>query len=235
MFTSSILLFLLRIGSVSDEEEDIESDSPLMPVNEQPPATRKRPHNRPDAPSDNNANKRSRSGLVHPFEEGTNVYQDSSIVVTAQSVAHKRFTRFALNDHLYNLSITPSGHGKKPLILNISQALKGALKHVLNTLQTVYGKDLHHQVYVTIIENKILHGLNSGNYDINTPSDIIANRVMSMLYNYLKSFQTLRINPSFKMQVKVLSVPHMAYMESKLRKRKVRKSYRKHFYRSSRE
>ncbi len=96
-------------------------------------------------------------------------------------------------------------------------------------MKNVYGKDLHHQVYITIIEKKILHGLNSGNYDINTPSGIIANRVLSMLYNYLKSFQTLRINPSFKIQVKVLSVPHMSYMETKKRIKKL--PYKKNIYR----
>ncbi len=68
---------------------------------------------------------------------------------------------------------------------------------------------------------------------MNTPSLIIANRVLSMLYNYLKSFQTLRINPSFKIQVKVLSVPHMTYMESKKQRRKKR-PYQKQIYHSSR-
>ncbi len=107
--------------------------------------------------------------------------------------------------------------------------MKKALEAVLNSLKLVYGRDLHHQVYVTIIENKILHGLNSGNYDINTPSSIISNRVLSMLYNYLKSYQTLRINPSFKIQVKVLSVPHMTYLETVENRRN---SYDKKIYRS---
>ncbi len=70
---------------------------------------------------------------------------------------------------------------------------------------------MHHQVYVTLIEKNLLKGLNSGNYNINTPSYIIANRILSMLYNYLKSYQTLRLNPSFKIQIKVLSVSHMAH------------------------
>ncbi len=158
---------------------------------------------------DNDPNKRSKTG--DPFSnQGIIVYKDSTVEVKAQSIAHKRFTRFSVNDHLYNLSIKHVRQGKKPLVMNITKALKMSIKNVLDSLKPVYGKDLHHQVYVTIIEKKILNGLNSGNYDLNTPGLIIANRILSMLYNYLKSFQTLRINPTFKIQIKVLSVPHMA-------------------------
>ncbi len=163
----------------------------------------------------------------HP--QGTTVYSDRSIVVKAQSVAHKRFTRFALNDHLFNLSIKNVSKKREPLVLNLSKAIKEAIKNVLELLKLSYAQNLHHQVYITIIEQKILNGLNSGNYDLNTPSNIISNRVLSMLYNYLKSFQTLRLNPSFKIQVKVLSVPHMAYMQ-KMHVRKPSKKKPKHFY-----
>ena len=203
-----------------DGEEEITN-------NASPKQRRKRSRSRS---LDNDPNKRAKLG--NPYEEDTSVYNDSTVKVTAKSIAHKRFTRFSVNDHLYNLSVTHLKEGNEPLVVNIANGLKTALKTVLDSLKLVYGKDLHHQVYVTIIENKILHGLNSGNYDINSPSSIIANRVLSMLYNYLKSYQTLRINPSFKIQVKVLSVPHMTHLETvgKLRN----SSYQKQIYKTSR-
>ncbi len=206
------------------DNADINDDDLSNSANEES-ATRKRRRSRSP---DNDHNKKSR--LQDPFtSEGSSVYKDSTIEVKAQSIAHKRLTRFSVNDHLYNLSINHLRRGKKPLVMNIAKGLKIALSNVLDSLKGVYGKDLHHQVYITIIENKILRGLNSGNYDINTPGLIIANRVLSMLYNYLKSFQTLRINPSFKVQVKVLSVPHMAYMQSAKRMKKF-PNFRKRIY-----
>ncbi len=165
---------------------------------------------------ENDGNKRAKVG--DPYVEGKTVFKNQAVSIKAKSVSHKRYTRFSLQDHLYNIELAPTRR-KAPLIINISKALKTSLIKVLDKLKEVYAKNLHHQVYVTIIEQKILKGLNSGNYDINTPSYIIANRILSMLYNYLKSYQTLRINPSFKIQIKVLSVSHMAHMR-RLQKRK---------------
>ncbi len=207
----------------SDNDDNAEQDQNLEDNNK--PKRSKRARSKS---SDDDPNKRAKLGDPFASEEGTIVFNNSSVKIKAKSIAHKRFTRFSLNDHLYNLTIKNLSGGNEPLVINITKAIKEALKNVLDRLKTVYGKDLHHQVYVTIIENKILKGLNSGNYDINTPSEIIANRVLSMLYNYLKSFQTLRINPSFKIQVKVLSVPHMAYLENS--KRAKRLSYKKKIY-----
>ncbi len=211
---------LPQTSATSNDGRDFETNSEEEP----PPKRRKR--SKPSRPS-------SIDKIGEPFSnQGTSVYKDSTVEVKAKSIAHKRFTRFSVNDHLYNLTIKHLKHAKRPLVMNISKALKMALKNVLDSLKAVYGKDLHHQVYVTIIENKILHGLNSGNYDINTPGIIIANRVLSMLYNYLKSFQTLRINPSFKIQVKVLSVPHMRYLDTPRGQKRV-PAYRKRIYRNT--
>ncbi len=175
---------------------------------------------------ENDENKRAKVG--DPYANGKIVFKNQAVSIKAKSVSHKRYTRFSLQDHLYNIELSPTKR-KAPLVTNISKALKSSLIKVLDKLKEVYAKNLHHQVYVTIIEQKILKGLNSGNYDINTPSYIIANRILSILYNYLKSYQTLRINPSFKVQIKVLSVSHMAHMR-RLQKRKNNK-YVQRFYR----
>ncbi len=221
-----------RVLGGSEGEEVVQYDDSLSQASadsgQNVPSRRRRRHSSSSSSIDNDPNKRARVG--DPFEKGATVFRDSNVKISAKSVAHKRFTRFAVKDHLYNLTISNMSPGEEPLVLNISKALKNAIKNILDSLRPIYGKDLHHQVYITVIEKKILHGLNSGNYDLNTPSSIIANRVLSMLYNYLKSFQTLRINPSFKVQVKVLSVPHMAHMEISKRLKRKYPPYRKHLY-----
>ena len=158
------------------------------------------------------------------LDQGKIVYEDYNFIFRLQQVAHQRMSRFALNDHLYNIKII-SKRRHFPLLSSIEKGLKISLIAALENLKSLYNKDNHHQIYVTVIERQILRGLNSGNYDINTPSVIIANRVLSMLYNYLKSYQTLRINDSFKIQIKVLSTEHNAAL-----RRSKRINYRQHIY-----
>ena len=76
-----------------------------------------------------------------------------------------------------------------------------------------------------MIEKNILKGLNSGNYSLNTPSWQIARWVMAMLYNYLKSRQTLKLNNSFKIHIKVLSTRHANDLEQNKRSSFRRKLY----------
>ena len=160
------------------------------------------------------------------------MYDDNNINIKGAQIDHKRHTRFSTDDHLYNINIDIKQGTRSPLIFNIAKALKSALITLINQLKPQYTKDNHHQIYVTVIERQILRGLNSGNYDINTPSVIIANRIMSMLYNFLKSYQTLRLNPSFKVQIKVLSVRHMNSLLQ--RKRRKNRNYSHHIYRTQR-
>ena len=190
-------------GTQEDEEQEERTSSPTFAG--------------PSAPKKAKPNERD-------FMTGIEMYEDPHAIFSAQRVAFKRNTRFSLDDHLFNLSVS----GKRrlpPLVSNIARGLKIALIKLLDELKKQYTDKNYHQVYVTVIENNILRGLNSGNYDIATPSSIIANRVLSMIYNYLKSFQTLRINPSFKVQLKVLSVKHV----EKLR-RSPRKKQKLHYF-----
>ena len=48
-----------------------------------------------------------------------------------------------------------------------------------------------------------------------TPSAVLSRRVLAMIYNYLKSNATLRINDSFKINAKVLSVRHANDLEKR--------------------
>ncbi len=137
---------------------------------------------------------------------------------SVKRAAFKRNLRFGIDDHLYNLNID-GRRRQPPLVSNVAKGLKIALIQLLNDLKHLYDKNNYHQVFVTVIEKNILRGLNSGNYDLATPSSIIANRVLSMLYNYLKSFQTLRLNPSFKVQLKVLSLRNMRHLRRSKRRR----------------
>ena len=161
-----------------------------------------------------------------PYIQGTKVYDKKNFQLFAKSIEHKKSTKYNLSDHLYKVTVHQK-EGEPALLLDIEEPLKEALVKILDKLKTVYNKDNHHQVYLTIIEKNILKGLNSGNYSLNTPSIKIANWVCSMLYNYLKSKQTLTLNDSFNVKIKVLGVKHVLDL---LNNKKRKNPFHPHIY-----
>ncbi len=211
-----------RDGSVEPESSQANSNSAENEEDQPIPGPSGQQSHKPDgkrsgSPIERNSQKRIRSDNAS-LETGTHIFEDTFALFSAKKAALKRNMRFGVDDHLYNLEVN-ARRRTPPLLSNILSGLKIALIKVLENLKRLYDKSKHHQIYVTVIENKILNGLNSGSYDINTPSLVIANRVLSMLYNFLKSFQTLCLNPSFKVQMKVLSVNHINHLRRSPRKR----------------
>ncbi len=165
------------------------------------------------------------SRIHDPFIQGTKIFTDSNFSVYVKSVAHQKSNRYELSDHLYKLTIEQKNADPPALLLDIEDPLREGIIHILNKLKEVYNSANHHQVYLTIIEKNILNGLNSGNYSLNAPSKKIANWVCSMLYNYLKSKQTLTLNESFNVKIKVLGVRHILDL---LNNNKRKKSFKPH-------
>ncbi len=199
-----------------------------------------------DEPSGNNSGQSSQQRINNDSDEagepqnkrirlneenllsGTDIYEDQFAMFNIKRATFKRNLRFGVDDHLYNLNVT-GRRRQPPLVSNIAKGLKSALIRLLIDLKKMYDEKNHHQVFVTVIEKNITSGLNSGNYDLATSPSIIANRVLSMLYNYLKSYQTLRINPSFKVQIKVLSVRNMRHLR---RSRRKQNKFQMHYFRN---
>ncbi len=174
--------------------------------------------------SQNVDDRRPPSRTRDPFERGTTVVEEPDFRVKVKSVHHIRRNQYELIDHLYSIWIEQkSRRTAPPLLLDLEEALESALIHVLDELKSVYS-NRHYQIYVTVIDRSIKSGLNSGNYSIQTPSPKIARWMMAMLYNYLKSNQTMRLNRSFKVQIKVLSVHHTRNLQQN------RRNFRPHVY-----
>ncbi len=170
---------------------------------------------------ENDPEKRTKVGNI--FESGMVAYSDKNVEIRVKSVANQQNTRFRTDDHLYQINIE-ARRRSAPLLLSLETAIREALTFILLRLKKMYAQNLHHQIYLTIIEQNILHGLNTGNFDINSAPNIITNRALTILHSYLKSKQTLRLNNSFKIQIKVLSHKHTQHLSSKPK-------FKKHVYR----
>ncbi len=160
--------------------------------------------------------------IIDPYSQGTRVYKDRNVEIFVKSVAHKKRNQYDLEDHLYEMTFRKTD--RAPLLLNMEKAIRSALLHIFDKLKQVYPKQNQHQIYTTIIGANIQNGLNSGNYSLNTPSVKMARWVLSILYNYLKSKQTLKLTKSFKIMIKVLSTRHMLDLINK------KKKFRPHIY-----
>ncbi len=214
----------------SPEDEDGNMDSDIDNVDDE-----NTPEDRPNLSQNDLANVErmyakitddSRTKDPYSQSEGTKVFENDVFKLFVKSAEHKKSSKYNLSDHLYKVTVEEKT-GEPALLLDIEEPLREALVKILDKLKTVYNKDNHHQVYLTIIEKNILNGLNSGNYALNAPSKKIANWVCSMLYNYLKSKQTLTLNDSFNVKIKVLGVKHILdLMNDKKRK----KPFQPHIY-----
>ncbi len=225
--THVFIFHMLKIYSIESAPASPASSGPSGNADDADAVQR----NQDDRQEEDNLNDEPENKRMRINEEsllsGTDIFEDSFAMFDVKRAVFKRNLRFGIDDHLYNLNIT-GRRRQTPFVSNIAKGLKTALIRLLNGLKDLYDKNNYHQVFVTVIEKNITRGLNSGNYDLATPASIIANRVLSMLYNYLKSYQTLRLNPSFKVQIKVLSMRNMKHLRRSKRKRN---KFQMHYYR----
>ena len=83
-------------------------------------------------------------------------------------------------------------------------------------MQNTYDATQRRQAQVAVIERSMTSSsLNTSFFDLNTPVEEIVGYIFSMMRSFLRSFQTLKIDNSFKINVKVLSLKHMANLSLK--------------------
>ncbi len=167
-----------------------------------------------------------RGRLRTPFARAGNVvFNNNDLKVVVNEVAHKKFSRFNVDDHLYSVNFKVKQGRKVPYLLDIEEALEKSMIKVLDRLKASYNQAEDFQVYVTIIGRGIKSGINTGNYSLKSSSTKIVRWMLSMLYNFLKSKQTMKLNSTFHIKVKVLSVEHTNDLERRKR------TFRKHIIR----
>lgn len=63
----------------------------------------------------------------------------------------------------------------------------------------------------------MINGLNTGGFDLQNPEAAaeMTDRVLSMLSQYLLSNQSLQVDETFQVYLKILSIEHMEHQQSK--------------------
>lgn len=97
------------------------------------------------------------------FDHELNLFENNSLVVYIQKVTHQRQTRFRLQDSLFKIKIKQKATVKVHLLLkDLLEVFEVALKFVLNNLRTYFTAENHHIAYLTLIQEPMINGINTG-------------------------------------------------------------------------
>lgn len=151
-----------------EEEEEEDAEDPASPAN---PANPPNPANAGDL-----------------FQQPETVLDIPTLKIVVQRKMFERQKRFKYDDLLFNVKVIPKRWRRKkvkpPLLLDSLENIFRALVKIIDRLKLYYANDDHRQLYLTVIERGINHGLNGGNFSIREHSEVIAISTIDQIYYY---------------------------------------------------
>ncbi len=122
-------------------------------------------------------------------------------------------SKWNVEDHLYTLTLHREGEDSHPRIVKILSPLRIAIERVLLELRDHYanfnpGEESLQLVFVTIVDKSLRSGINSGSFSLTTKPEIITAGLISQLFHFLISQDTLELSDSFAVKFRVLSIDH---------------------------
>ena len=117
---------------------------------------------------------------------------------------------------MFHLKIIPKETTASPLLLDILDFLHAGFLHILDEIKQFYNPEEHNIAYLTLHQKPMNSGLCTGSFDLQSPDSAgeITDRVLSMLAQYLLSNQSLALNDTFQVYLKILSMDHMDYRKT---------------------
>jgi len=141
------------------------------------------------------------------------VYETPELKMTVEKGVLRRQKVFKVLDQMFHFKIVPKHPTQKPLLMSILSFLHAAIIFILDEIKIHFQEEDHNVAYLTLFQKPMVNGLNTGSFDLQDPNAAaeMTDRVLSMLYEYLLSNQSLVLNETFQIYLKILSVDHMAY------------------------
>lgn len=91
------------------------------------------------------------------------VYENSDLKLIVEKGVHRHQKIFKTHDHLFHFRIIAKNSSKKlPLLMDVFDFLHSAFVHVLESIKTFYKSEDHNIAYLTIHQEPMINGLNSG-------------------------------------------------------------------------
>ncbi len=140
---------------------------------------------------------------------------------------HQRQRRFRLQDHLYYIKVVvkKSDNSLPPLLSDLLRLFEEGFTYILTNLSSFYNPNDHNIAFLTLFQEPMINALNTGGFVLHESVNEMVERVLKMLHQFLISNQSLRLNNTFKVYVKVLSIDHMRYKQGRRKKPNPKKKY----------
>jgi hypothetical protein len=143
------------------------------------------------------------------------------------SGVHQRQRRFRLQDHLYYIKVhlKKTNNSLPPLLSDLLQLFEEGFSYILTNLSTFYNPNDHNIAFLTLYQEPMINALNTGGFILHDSVNEMVERVLKMLQQFLISNNSLRLNSTFKVYVKVMSIDHMRFREGRKKKLNPKKKY----------
>ncbi|MBM3938137.1 MAG: hypothetical protein FJ333_05720 [Sphingomonadales bacterium] len=166
--------------------------------------------NIPEAPNEEQSRSES------PSTATDIVYETPELKLIVEKGVHRRQKIFRIQDHMFYIKILPKG--QPPMLSSILDFLHSGFIHMLDQIKHFYKPNDHNTVYMTLTQAPMINGLSTGGYDLQSQDAAaeMVDRLLSMLWQYLQSNQSLVLNDTFQVYMKVLSVDHMKHCQKNL-------------------
>ena len=155
------------------------------------------------------------NNLPLPTSPNNIIFKNDVMELYVEQTNHLRQKQFKLDDHLFHLKIkliNPSA--PPPYLRDILQFLERAFNYILMNIRRHYNPQDNNIAFLTLYQKPMINGLNTGGFNIQEDSTQMVDRVLTMLEQFLVSNQTLRLDQTFKVYLKVLSLKHMVHKQT---------------------
>lgn len=115
----------------------------------------------------NNLDLNNRIHISNPLQFNSDgelrLFENNSLIVYVQKSMHQRHKKFHLEDSLYKIKIKEKTNVQNSLLLkDLLEVFDVALKFVLKNLKTFFKSENHHIAYLTLTQDPLVNGLNTG-------------------------------------------------------------------------
>jgi hypothetical protein len=210
-----------NIDSRSEHQNEVQnkkskpSDSPIdaspSPISSAPSSPQPGPSREINRPRTRQTTRLESNPDGNLFLQKTPLYENDHIKVYVVKDYLKRQKVFKLDDHLYSVKVEVKD-GHPPLLTSLLDILRKAFEFMIKSLQKFYHANDKNIMYMTIYQDSMQSALNSGGFELhgNQPENMV-NYSLNMLNRFLNSNATLKLDNSFCVYFKVLSVQHVNY------------------------
>ena len=170
--------------------------------------------------------------ILSKIDTSNIVYENENLRLIIEQTDHIKQKKFRLQDHMFHIKILLKDAQKSPFLRDILQFLENAFEHILSKVRQFYRPEDHNIAFLTLYQEPMINGLNTGGFDLQESSTEIVERVLQMLEQFLVSNQSLKLNETFKVYLKVLSVDHIKYNKMKTPRNNPKRTahfYKKHY------